>query len=190
MSQVSDRHNVPGGGLAMFHKVSLNAYESPGFVNTFMSDRLTSGASAWDGALYLQDRIEYDFLTVKLGGRFDLGSAGGNFWRNPLDPTNGTTAATVCANPKAWQNKTVTYYDGTTNSVRQRTMSADTAWARLALNCADTSAAAYLAGRGGQPDPAVLHSPNLIPSSHNFRQPKNRRPFSPPTSVTFPFRTP
>src|SRR5258708_34098111 len=118
MSQVSDRHNVPGGGLAMFHKVSLNAYESPGFVNTFISDQFTYGASPWDGALYLQDRIEYDFLTVKLGGRFDLGSAGGNFWRNPLDPTNGTTAATVCANPKAGQNQTGPYSAGTPNWVR------------------------------------------------------------------------
>jgi hypothetical protein len=185
-SQVSDHHNVQAGVMAMFHKVSLNASESPGFVNTFISDQFTYAATPWDGALYLQDRIEYDFLTVKLGGRFDLGSAGGNFWRNPLDPTNGTTAATVCANPKAWQNKTVAYYDGSTNTVRHTTMSADTAWASLALNCADTSAAAYLAGRGGQPDAAVLDSAKLIASSDDFGQSKKRRQFSPRIGVSFP----
>ncbi len=180
-SQVSDHHNLQGGVMAMFHKVSLNAYESPGFVNTFISDQFTYGANPWDAALYLQDRIEYDFLTVKLGGRFDLGSAGGNFWRNPLDPTNGSTAATVCANPAAWQNRHIAYYDPNTNSVRDTVMSANAGWSTLALNCVDTTAAG-----GGQPNAAVLDSARLIASSDDFSQSKKRRQFSPRIGVSFP----
>src|SRR5690606_25742757 len=46
-----------------------------------------------------QDRIEYDFLTVRLGARYDYGKASGTFLNSPRDPTNGTTLNTVCTDP-------------------------------------------------------------------------------------------
>jgi outer membrane receptor protein involved in Fe transport len=36
---------------------------------------------------------------VNLGVRFDYGRAGGKFFSDPLDPTNGTTQGTVCIDP-------------------------------------------------------------------------------------------
>ncbi|MFN2398041.1 MAG: TonB-dependent receptor domain-containing protein, partial [Gemmatimonadaceae bacterium] len=53
-------------------------------------------AKPYDAAAYIQDRIEYDFLTVKLGFRFDYGRAAGSSFADPLDPSNSTTAREVC----------------------------------------------------------------------------------------------
>ncbi len=53
-------------------------------------------AKPYDAAAYVQANIEYDFLTIRLGGRFDYGVARGTSFTNPLDPANGTTAREVC----------------------------------------------------------------------------------------------
>ena len=44
----------------------------------------------------MQSVIEYDFLSIRLGGRFDYGVARGRSFANPLDPANATTAREVC----------------------------------------------------------------------------------------------
>jgi hypothetical protein len=75
--------------------------------------------------LYFQDRIEYDFITVRLGFRYDLGEAGGLFFANPLDPTAGTTAFEVCQNPEQWQGVTVRTRVGSLREVN---------WARFEPN--------------------------------------------------------
>lgn len=55
-----------------------------------------------DGAIHLQDRIEYDFITLILGVRFQYSRAGGTFFSNTQDPTAGTTAFHVCRAPQEW----------------------------------------------------------------------------------------
>jgi len=179
-SQVSDHHNLQGGGMFLSHDVNLNVVENIG-VNNVIKYPQQYAAKPWDAAFYLQDRIEYDFLTIKLGARFDLGSAGGRFWVNPLDPTNGTQADEVCANPTAWQNRRLRLYDAATGTAYDTVMSADPAWANLDLNCVDTTAAG-----GGQADPAVLGAAARIASSDDFGDSKKRRQFSPRIGVSFP----
>jgi outer membrane receptor for Fe3+-dicitrate len=96
-SQVSDHHNLQSG--VFFQRHDIRFYEAQNVTKPFDLNTIANyvyGGRPWDAALYLQDRIEYDFLTLKLGLRYDYTHASGNFFRNPLDPTNGTTAFEVC----------------------------------------------------------------------------------------------
>jgi hypothetical protein len=96
-SQVTDHHNLQGGVFFQHHDIRF--YEAQNVSKPFDQDRIANyvyGGKPWDAAIYLQDRVEYDFLTLKMGLRFDYTHAPGKFFANPLDPTNGTTAAEVC----------------------------------------------------------------------------------------------
>ncbi len=96
-SQVTDHHNLQGGVQFQHHDIRF--YEAQNVTKPFDQDRIanyTYGGKPWDAAIYLQDRVEYDFLTLKFGLRFDYTHAPGKFFANPLDPTNATTAAEVC----------------------------------------------------------------------------------------------
>src|SRR5690606_31041055 len=98
------RHGAPHTGPTMgaenfFQQHELFMNESRNLAWPF--DRLEIAryeyeARPWDAAFYIQDKIEYDFLTVNLGLRFDYSRADGLFFTDPLDPTNGTTAYEVC----------------------------------------------------------------------------------------------
>ena len=175
-SQVSDHHNLQAGLMVMSHDVTLNQVQNIGG-NNVIAYYQAYRAHPWDAAFYVQDRIEYDFLTVKLGGRFDLGSAGGKFWKNPLDPTNGTTASTVClqAGDPRWQNVPVTQYDPAGDSTYTTRMSANPNWATLGINCGGVD--------------SVLSQAAKIASSDDFGQSKKRRQFSPRIGVNFPLGT-
>lgn len=104
-SQVTDHHNLQGGVLYQGYNLNVNLVQDVGtnLVNIY---RQQYANKPFDFAAYVQDRIEYDFLTLKLGGRFDYGKVPGTFFANPLDPTNGTTSLDVCANPNdpRWKN--------------------------------------------------------------------------------------
>ncbi len=39
----------------------------------------------WEGALYLQDKMEYDFMILNIGLRFDYANARDTYWTNPGD---------------------------------------------------------------------------------------------------------
>jgi len=177
-SQLSDHHNVQAGVMGLFHDVALNETENIGTNEVILYPK-TYGATPWDLALYVQDKIEYDFLTVKLGLRYDLGSAGGAFWNNALDPTNGTQADDVCANPTdpRWQNATVGLYDPA-RGVYDTVLSANPAWAGLGINCVDPAT--------GQISPATLDSARLIAASDDLGESRRRRQFSPRIGVSFP----
>lgn len=175
-SQVSDHHNVQGGGIFLTHDVSLDMVQNIGGNNVIAYPQQYA-AKPWDAALYVQDRIEYDFLTVKLGVRFDLGSAGGKFWVNPLDPTNGTTASDVCMNPADWQNRTIHVYDPSSGTAHDTTMSASNSWATLGANADGFNC-------GGVD--SVISQAKVIASADDFGQSKKRRQFSPRIGVSFP----
>ena len=96
-SQVTDHHNVQGG--VFFQRHNMRFFEAKNLTRPFDASIIGNysyGGKPWDAALYVQDRLEYDFLTLKLGFRFDYTRANGQFFRNPLDPTNGTTVTEVC----------------------------------------------------------------------------------------------
>jgi len=96
-SQATDHHNLQGGLFYQHH--DMRFYEARNVSRPFDASVIanyTYGGEPWDAAVYVQDKIEYDFLTLKLGLRFDYTRAKGQFFRNPLDPTNGTTVTEVC----------------------------------------------------------------------------------------------
>ncbi len=170
-SQVSDHHNLQFGLFYMGHDVRLDETQNLG-TNNVIAFPQRYHAKPWDAALYLQDRIEYDFLILKLGARYDFGSAGGRFWANPLDPTNGTTADDVCSAPAAWQGVNVLEYDPATDATTTSTLSADASWSTLGINCGGVDSVLTLAGR--------------IASADDFAESKSRRAFSPRIGIAFP----
>src|SRR5690606_37305560 len=121
---------------------------------------------------YVQDEIEYDFVTLRLGFRFDYGRAGGLFFANPLDPTNGTTARDVCENPHAFQNVKVRIPNesGTGTTVTQ--MSADPSWTWEV--CSDPEKR------------DVLAEAARIASYDDFAESSLRKQFSPRLQLSFP----
>ncbi len=100
-SQVTDHHQLQAG--VYYERHNLDFVKTTDFgVNEVIPVQQNYFAEPFNAAAYLQDRIEYDFITVNLGFRFDWGRAGGLFFADPLDPTNGTNAIDVCANPRAF----------------------------------------------------------------------------------------
>jgi outer membrane receptor protein involved in Fe transport len=97
--QATDHHQLQFGGSFTHHDVAFEEWVNVGTNETFVIPKYYA-AKPWEAAAFVQDKIEYDFLVVKLGMRFDWGRAGGTFFANPRDPTNGTTAKEICdANP-------------------------------------------------------------------------------------------
>jgi hypothetical protein len=135
--QATDHHNIQAGIFSQFHDLKYDEVQNLGG-NLVTAKIQRYSVSPSELAFYLQDRIEYDFLTVKLGFRVDRTDAPGSFFANPLDPTNGTQADEVCASPSDWQNVTVTVPvpDPETGDIvlEQQTLSADPAWADLGPN--------------------------------------------------------
>jgi hypothetical protein len=96
-SQVTDNHNLQGGAWFVRHDIRYNELRgADGNSGIATSLPQLYNAKPTEMATYLQDRIEYDFLTVKLGFRYDYGKAEGQAFRNPRNPSNGTTAREVC----------------------------------------------------------------------------------------------
>ena len=96
-SQVTDHNNLQVGVQFVQHDISYSD-QSAGAGNSGISPVTYQvyRAKPVDAAAYVQAVIEYDFLTVRLGGRFDYGRAKGLGFTNPFDPSNGTTAREVC----------------------------------------------------------------------------------------------
>ena len=165
-SQVTDNHALRAGVFLQRHDVEYDEWQCS-CVNS--PDKLQNRWSArpWDLALYVQDKIEYDFVTIDLGFRFDYGRAEASFLANPLDPTNGTTALDVCRDPASWQNQRVRYHDGT--QARDTIVSANTGW--TAASC-------------GDPEQRALAA--FIASGDDFAEAPARMQFSPRIGISFP----
>lgn len=97
--QATDHHNIQMGVSYQRHRVRFTEGRDVG-LNSVEIALSEYRAKPWDAAIYVQDRIEYDFITVNLGFRLDYGKAGGRFFADPRDPTNGTTALQVCDRPQ------------------------------------------------------------------------------------------
>jgi hypothetical protein len=100
--QATDHHAIQFGGSYQKHDLTYEEWLNVG-TNEVLVVPSYYKAKPWEAAFYVQDKIEYDFLTVKLGMRFDFGKAGGPMFVDPRDPTNGTTAREECeANPDSY----------------------------------------------------------------------------------------
>lgn len=163
-SQVTDHHNVQVGMLYQRYDLNVDIARNVGtnLVNVY---RQRYANKPYDFSTYVQDRIEYDFLTLKLGARFDYGKVPGTFFANPLDPTNGTTAVDVCANPTdpRWANGVRFRTPDTTVTVTP-----NSAWATNGCSPDDLAVAGQIA------------------AFDDFRAAKARKQFSPRIGVSFP----
>ncbi len=170
-SQVSDHHQVSAGIQYQGHDINYRELRDFGTSGVLIADQ-TYAADAWEFAFYMQDRIEYDFITVRLGFRVDLSQAAdpGLMFANPLDPTNGSTALDVCENPQDWQNVTVRLYDEGTNTSSTEVLSADPTWTRQ--SCAE--------------DRSQLDEATVIATGDDFTKATRRSQFSPRLGITFP----
>jgi hypothetical protein len=181
--RATDNHNLQGGIFFQTHSIdfleaeNININDVKGFYNEFKVD-------PWEMALYLQDRIEYNFLTLSLGFRYDYSHSPGIFFNNPLDPTNGTTAAHVICDPQnpLWQNVNVRTIESDENGLRQvtRPMSADPSWSQFCTNPANFDIDQIAAGA------EVIDAAMLIASSDDMREARSRSQFSPRIRVSFP----
>ena len=94
-SQATDHHNLQAGVFFQQHDIVFAEQRNLGTNNVQVVPQRYS-AKPYDAAAYFQDRIEYDFLTIKLGFRFDYTKAKGTGFADPLNPLNGTSAREVC----------------------------------------------------------------------------------------------
>ena len=166
-SQVTDHHNLQGGAWYVRHDIKYSERRGQSG-NSGLAPTVPQlyNAKPVEIATYLQDRIEYDFLTIKLGFRFDYGKAEGQAFRNPRDPSNGTTAREVC-------NGTfgrTTPYTEVINGVTRTGIDA-------CLNGARPSPSAA---------PYALDSARIIAQQDDFIDAKARTAFSPRIGVSFP----
>lgn len=168
-SQVSDHHNLQVGLFYQRHNLNYFELRDRGGSEVVVSE-LSYNAKPWEFGAYFQDRIEYDFISIDLGFRYDLGEAKGLFLTDPMDPTAGTTAFDVCSNPGQWQNVKVRVYDPETGQARMETMSADMSWTQQ-----------FCAENRGE-----LAKAALIATSDDFVQAKRRRQFSPRIGINIP----
>ncbi len=168
-SQLSDHHNVGAGIFFQTHDLRFDETRDRGISDVLAVPQVYE-AEPWELGFYLQDRIEYDFMTISLGFRVDLGEAGGLFFADPRVPTNGTTALDVCENPGDWQNRQVRFFDDEKGEAVVDTRSADPDWTRQF--CTENRDA--------------LEEAALIASSDDFVESKRRSQFSPRIGVTFP----
>jgi outer membrane receptor protein involved in Fe transport len=99
ISQATDHHLLKfGGGFTKYDMVfdETQALRGPGGLRQVVLFRTLFKAKPQEWSSYLQDVIEYDFLTINVGARFDYALAKGKGFTNPLIPSNETTAREVC----------------------------------------------------------------------------------------------
>jgi hypothetical protein len=159
-SQVTDHHNLQFGAFADFHDVLFDEKTNQSANDIFVVNQKYI-AKPWDAAFYLQDVIEYDFLRVDLGLRVDVGKAGGLFFVDPLDPTNGTTAREVCQDPTA--------FAPAIDPVTGETVTPDPNWNLLSCS-----------------DPAVRDEAAIIAYADDFEESSVRTQISPRLGLSFP----
>jgi outer membrane receptor protein involved in Fe transport len=185
--QATDHHSLQFGAYYETHDVNMDETQNVG-TNQPNIYRSAYSAEPWNAAFYIQDQIEYDFVTINIGLRWDIGKAGGLFFENPLDPTNGTTAisdttvgepgfsrlykqrgvAGPCIAPEDWQDVNVSFFrDGERIDT---VMSASDTWTRDV--CLD--------------DPDILDQAALIASSDDMSEKGTRSAVSPRIGISFP----
>jgi outer membrane receptor protein involved in Fe transport len=163
-SQVTDHHNLQTGVFFQQHDIVFAEARNLG-VNDVTVVPQRYAAKPYDAAAYVQDRIEYDFLTVKLGFRFDYGKADGSGFADPLDPNNGTTAREVCEGTAPSLGATTPYTFTASNGQSFTGLAA----------CNHVEAKATL-----------LTEATALAQSDDFTEADARRAFSPRLGVSFP----
>lgn len=160
-SQVTDHHEAKFGAFYTMHDLQFNEARNLG-TNGVSVVPQAYRAKPTEFATYVQDKIEYDFLTVKLGARFDYGNAKGSSFTDPRDPTNGTSAREVC--------------NGTAAS-----LGATSVW-----TFTDTAGQSFSGVAACTQSAALMDSAGRIASRDDFKKADARTAFAPRILVNFP----
>ena len=159
-SQITDHHNIQVGAFADFHDLRFDEKRNQSQNDIFVVNQRYE-ANPWDAAFYIQDVIEYDFIKIDLGLRFDIGEAGGLFFVDPLNPTAGTTAREVCSSPGD--------FGATRHPFTGETVSPNSNWTLASCS-----------------DPAARDSAAVIAQGDDFQESESRVQVSPRLGVSFP----
>ncbi len=93
-AQVNNHHQLKAGLLYNALTITNRTVEAPWLTNPFQNANYRK--SPWELGLYVQDKIEYDFLILNAGFRYDAARAGNQpFWVGPYDPINPETGELV-----------------------------------------------------------------------------------------------
>lgn len=95
--QPTSHHQIRAGVYATRHDIEYAdaiGYKWQGGVT--LASRNVYRVKPMEASAYVQDAIEHDIFTLRIGARFDYANSGGIGWANTLDPTNGTNALDAC----------------------------------------------------------------------------------------------
>lgn len=164
-SQLSDHVQMAFGAQGIRHDIQYSD-QSASAGNSGISPVAYQvyRAKPYDAAAYVQAVIEYDFLNIRLGGRFDYGRAKGSGFTNPYDPANGTTAREVC--------------EGATVNGRKLANAQGQPYGTAGCFASAIDAVTKR--------PVLLDSATAIAQGDDFSEAKARSAFSPRLGVNFP----
>lgn len=80
IAQVTKHHQLKMGGSYRHHTIMLDEIQLPWLVTPYVENFKKNPEEA---SLYLQDLIEYDYMTIHLGLRMDMLNANASYWRDP-----------------------------------------------------------------------------------------------------------
>ncbi len=169
-SQVTDNHNIQLGTSYTLNDITFaeaRGIDGNSGMAAFVNQAYR--AKPIELSTYLQDRIEYDFLTIRLGLRYDYGLAKGQGFTNPLNSTNGTTAREVCDGNAPGIGATTPY---TFVNEAGQTLTG-------ALACLSSTPNA-------ENKPFLLDSATKFAQRDDFREAKARTAFQPRIGLAFP----
>jgi hypothetical protein len=113
VTQATDHHRVQVGASYTIHNILYDEVVGiDGNSGPASSVLSLYRAEPIEVSTYLQDVVEYDFLSIRFGVRYDYGLAQGKGFTNPLNSTNGTTAREVCNGAAPGINTTPFTYTG------------------------------------------------------------------------------
>lgn len=162
IAQATDHHRVQvGASVTKYDVVYKEVQGIDGNSGNVTSVNQVYRAKPLDLSSYVQDVIEYDFLTINLGIRYDYGLAKGRGLSDPLNATNGTTAREVC--------------EGEVAGIPEFTYGSQ----RGIIAC--LSSPANAAGK-----PALLDSATRLAQFDDYKEADARTAFSPRIGISFP----
>ncbi len=82
LSQVTKHHQLKVGADYRQHFIMMNEIQLP-WLNTPYVEKYPSPRHPEEAAFYIQDLLEYDYMTIHLGMRVDLLNAHSKYWKDP-----------------------------------------------------------------------------------------------------------
>ena len=83
LSQVTKHHQLKFGGSYRRHTIMINEIQLPWLLTPY-TERYTKHPE--EVALYLQDLIEYEYMSIHLGIRLESLNANSSYWKDPYAP--------------------------------------------------------------------------------------------------------